>query len=379
MKDNDNKTKLKNDKYVIWDTHMDSITVNCLKDIRSFLKEDKTCKVDVDCINTKVVADEYCDRSFFVETTIDMLTVEKSLLVPANSLVLKLISMVSVDDSVRDERVIKTILSKKVPSDLFEIILTIISNTLNASAGYSLKMSKKKFMDSVQELEMKDREPYDVADWDYDDYNEDTDTCEDEDDEIIDYHQILKEMSKLAEAREFLDTYQTCVGPNVIDNYETLPAYKYYYRFFMPIEYHHPDIKGCDESVWPMLFQLLWGNMDAACRIVDRGNECPEIEVFYENYRCLVSELSKNDLKKLLDNLVTDMLTKDGVELISYKLINKYYGETINTSRRIFKSEFFYLYGYSDESDIPENEKEFLYSRYTKIKKCDIKTLIYRR
>lgn len=379
MKNNSNKTKLKKEKYVIWDTHMDSITVNCIEDIRSFLKEDKTCKVDVDCINTKVVADEYCDRSFFVETTIDMLTVEKSSLVSANSLVLKLISMVSVDDSVRDERVIKTILSKKVPSDLFENVLTIISDTLNASAGYSLKMSKKKFMDSVQELEMKDREPYDVADWDYDDYNEDTGTCEDEDDEIIDYHQILKEMSKLAEAREFLDTYQTCVGPNVIDNYETLPAYKYYYRFFMPIEYHHPDIKGCDESVWPMLFQLLLGNIDAKCRIIDRGDNCPDLDVEYENYKGLVSELSKKELRDLLENLVTDMLLKVGVELIGYKHINGVYGETINTSRLVRRKEFLELYGYKNEESIPEDEKEFFELMYSKIKECDIKTLIYRR
>ena len=119
-------------------------------------------------------------------------------------------------------------------------------------------------MDSVQELEIQEAEDYDYSDLDADSCN----GANNVEDEIIDYHQILKEMSKLAEAREFLDTYQTCVGPNVIDNYETLPAYKYYYRFFMPIEYHHPDIKGCDESVWPMLFQLLWGNMDAACRIV---------------------------------------------------------------------------------------------------------------
>lgn len=91
-----------------------------------------------------------------------------------------------------------------------------------------------------------------------------------------------------------------------------------------------------------------------------------------------MSELSKKDLKNLLDNLVTDMLTNDSVELISYKLINKYYGETINTSRRIFKHEFFYLYGYSNENDIPEDEKEYLYSRYSKIKKCDLKTQIYR-
>ena len=379
MKNNSNKTKLKKDKYVIWDTHMDSITVNCIKDIRNFLKEDKTCKVDVDCINTKVVADEYCDRSFFVETTIDMLTVEKSSLVSANSLVLKLISMVSVDDSVRDERVIKTILSKKVPSDLFENILTIISDTLNASSGYSLKMSKKKFMNSVQELEMKDREPYDVADWDYDDNNEDTDTRDDEDDEFIDYHQVLKQMLTLAEARQFVDTYQSCVGPNVVDNYETNPAYKYYYRFFLPIEYNHPNIAGCDESVWSMLFQLLWGNIDAQCRIVDRGENCPDIAVEYENYSGLVSELSKNGLKDLLDSLVTDMLTKVGVELIGYKQINREYGDTINTSRLVRRKEFLELYGYKNEESIPEDEKEFFELMYSKIKDCDIKTLIYRR
>lgn len=379
MKDNDNKTKLKKDKYVIWDTHMDSITINCIEDIRSFLKDEKTGKIDVDYINTKIVASEYCDRSFFVETTVDMLTVEKSSLVSANSLVLRLISNVSVDDSVRDERVIKAILSKKVPSDLFENITTIISNTLNASAGYSLKMSKKKFMDSVQELEMQDREPYDVADWDNDDYNEDTDTCDDEDDEIIDYHQIIKQISTLAEAREFLATYQSCVGPHVVDNYETNPAYNYYYRFFLPIKYHHPDIAGCGESVWPMLFQLLWGNIDAKCRTVDRGDDCPDIYVEYENYSGLVSELSKKDLKDLLENLVTDMLLKVGVELIGYKHINKKYGETINTSRLVRKKEFLELYGYNNEDNIPEDKKEFFELMYSKIKECNIKTLMYKR
>ncbi len=371
----DSKNKLiKSSLFVIDNMYLDKIEISNIGDIGGRLSRDKNNKLALDGIKVDLIAQTtILPYSYYMEIMVDILTMEKETMILGHGALLKFIAQVKLDESVKDNQVLN-ILNKKVPNKLFENIESLISNTMMASVGYSVKISKKRFMDSVQELEIQEAEDYDFSDLDADSCN-DTDN---EEDEIIDYHQILKEMSKLAEAREFLGTYQSYIGPNVIDNYETLPAYKYYYRFFLPIEYNHPDIKGCDESVWPMLFQLLWGNMEASCGIVDRGKECPEIEVFYNDYRGLVSELSKKDLKNLLDNLVTDMLTKDGVELISYKLINKYYGETINTSRRIFKHEFFYLYGYSDENDILENEKEFLYSRYSKIKKCDLKTQIYR-
>lgn len=371
----DKKNKLaKSSLFVIDNMYLDKIEISCIGDIGGDLSNDKDNKLELDGIKVDIIAQNTnLPSMYYMEITVDILTIEKAKLILGHGALLKFIVLVKVDESANDNQVLN-ILNKKVPNELFESIESVISNTMKALVGYSVKISRKRFMDSVQEIEMQEAEDYDYSDLDADSRN----GTNNEEYEIIDYHQILKEMSELAPAREFLGTYQSYIGPNVIDNYETLPAYKYYYRFFLPIEYNHPDIKGCDESVWPMLFQLLWGNMEASCGIVDRGKECPEIEVFYNDYRGLVSELSKKDLKNLLDNLVTDMLTKDGVELISYKLINKYYGETINTSRRIFKHEFFYLYGYSDENDILENEKEFLYSRYSKIKKCDLKTQIYR-
>lgn len=376
MNNNDNKTTSENAKYVIWNTYVESLSINCIEDVRDFFTDDRTCKIGVDSIKTQIVAKEYCNRSFLVEITIDLVTLEKSTMALAHSLVLELVSTVDIEDTIRSKNVVKAILRKIVPSNLFERIATIISNTLMASAGYSLKISKTKFMNSIQEIEMQDIKEDDVN-LDSDSHCDVIDSVDEEDNAIIDYQYILRKMSNLAEAREFLATYQKCVGPDGVNNYVTTNPFKFYYRFFLPIKYHHPNITRCDESVWPMFFQLLFGNFDATCRYIDCGDGCPEIEFAYENHSGLVSELSESDFKDLLENLVTDMFIKVGVELIGYKDIDNEYGETINQNRLIRKKEFFKLYGYDDGDSILNNE--FLENMYSRIKDCDIKTLIYRK
>lgn len=377
MSTNDNKTTSENSKYVIWNTYVESLSINCIEDVRDFFTDDRTCKIGVDSIKTQIVAKEYCNRSFLVEITIDLVTLEKSTMALAHSLVLELVSTVSIEDTIRSKNVVKAILRKIVPSNLFERIATIISNTLMSSAGYSLKISKTKFMNSIQEVEMKDIKEDDDVNLDSDNHDDVIDSVDEEDNAIIDYQYILRKMSNLAEAREFLATYQKCVGPDGVNNYVTTNPFKFYYRFFLPIKYHHPNITRCDESVWPMFFQLLFGDFDVTCRIIDRGDDCPEIEFAYENHSRLVSELSESDFKELLEELVTDMLTKVGVELIGYKYIDNEYGETINQNRLIRKKEFFKLYGYDDGDSFLSNE--FLENMYSRIKDCDIKTLIYRK
>lgn len=377
MSTNDNKTTSENSKYVIWNTYVESLSINCIEDVRDFFTDDRTCKIGVDSIKTQIVAKEYCNRSFLVEITIDLVTMEKSTMALAHGLVLELVSTVSIEDTIRSKNVVKAILRKIVPSNLFERIATIISNTLMSSAGYSLKISKTKFMNSIQEVEMKDIKEDDDVNLDSDNHDDVIDSEDEEDNAIIDYQYILRKMSDLAEAREFLASYQKCVGHDGVNNYVTTNPFKFYYRFFLPIKYHHPNITRCDESVWPMLFQLLFGSFDATCKIIDRGDECPEIEFAYENHSGLVSELSEYDFKDLLENLVTDMFIKVGVELIGYKDIDNEYGETINQNRLIRKKEFFKLYGYDDGDSIRNNE--FLENMYSRIKDCDIKTLIYRK
>lgn len=85
----------------------------------------------------------------------------------------------------------------------------------------------------------------------------------------------------------------------------------------------------------------------------------------YENHSGLVSELSESDFKELLEELVTDMFIKVGIELIGYKYIDNEYGEAISQNRLIRKKEFFKLYGYDDGDSLLSNE--FLENMYSRI------------
>lgn len=365
---NDNTYKVtKAPQYSINHTNLESIKIDR---IDGGVIDGENNKMVLRDINTEIHYEEIYDSTYHMEITMALTYCEKETEVIAFGLDITYIAFVDIENTMANKPIIQTILNKKAPSDLFKPIELVISNTIMAAIGCSVKISKNKFMKSIQDIDIKH---VDINSYDKDNIDYQNTDC---DNEIINYQQILKGICTMEAAREFLATYQECVGPNILDDYETSPAFKFYYRFFIPIEYHHPDIKGCDDTVWPMLYQLLFGNYDATCQIIDRGIECPEIEFSYDKYGGLVSDLSKTDLKNLLEDLVIDMLVHVSVELIGYHDINKDYGNEINPNRLVRWREFLKLYGYDDIGGFPGDG--IIEKMYSRIKDCDIKTLIYR-
>ena len=49
-------------------------------------------------------------------------------------------------------------------------------------------------------------------------------------------------------------------------------AYKYYYHFFEPVAYNHPDIPALNEAFWESFFQLLFGTDSKASIIIEENN-----------------------------------------------------------------------------------------------------------
>ena len=86
-------------------------------------------------------------------------------------------------------------------------------------------------------------------------------------------------VSFLETAKNYLEKDGKSTG-NELLTYEENPLYKYYYRFLTPIKYSHPDYEECEDSYWPMLFQLLFGE-GKNVKVIDGENGLPEIEFIY--------------------------------------------------------------------------------------------------
>lgn len=94
---------------------------------------------------------------------------------------------------------------------------------------------------------------------------------------------------------------------NIAEN-DTAPfrqtlAYRYYYRFFVPIEYAHPTFSEYSATFWDSLFQLLFGT-DSNANIVTNEEGIAELE--FEDAimgRRRVSSLDKEELVVALANV----------------------------------------------------------------------------
>lgn len=281
------------------------------------------------------------------------------------------LAFVEIHNENLDDNSIQQLLNSNVPDHLFNNLNSIVYNATSATS-FPIILEKSTFLNSIEE--------HDTINL----FNDDEDTNpedenSDSDYEMIDYHLIIDNLASLQEFSEFISIYNARIGTNVTDNYETLPVYNYYLRFFIPIEYNHPDLEECDESVWPMLFQLLFGNLDAICRIIDMDEELPEIEFTFNSFHNVrVSDLSLSDLTDLLEELLTDMLITISICLVDYKNINTHYNESLNVDRLIRRKEFFKIYGFDDLELMSNNELDFLEKLYSRIKNCDIQTVLYR-
>lgn len=175
----------------------------------------------------------------------------------------------------------------------------------------------------------------------------------------------------------FLNTVKESIGNN-LDVYEENPLYKYYYRFLTPIEYSHPDYGECEDSYWPMLFQLLFGE-GKNVKVIDGENGLPEIEFDYcEDGRRTVSNLTLEELKFITSELAVKAFTDTLVEILGYdKQKDNDYADILRDDQLILKEEFHALYN-TDQPDASDEDIAFVDKLYARIKECDLQTFPYK-
>lgn len=182
----------------------------------------------------------------------------------------------------------------------------------------------------------------------------------------------------------FLETAKNCLEKdgkstgNELLTYEENPLYKYYYRFLTPITYSHPDYEECEDSYWPMLFQLLFGE-GKNVKIVDGENGVPEIEFDYcEEERRTVSSLTLEELKFITSGLAVKAFTDTLVEILGYnKQMDNDYADILRDDQLILKEEFHALYN-TDQPDASDEDIAFVDKLYARIKECDLQTFPYK-
>ena len=193
------------------------------------------------------------------------------------------------------------------------------------------------------------------------------------------YEWIMEDISLVEDGAgvSFLNTVKESIGNN-LDVYEENPLYKYYYRFLTPIEYSHPDYGECEDSYWPMLFQLLFGE-GKNVKVIDGENGLPEIEFDYcEDGRRTVSSLTLEELKFITSELAVKAFTDTLVEILGYdKQKDNDYADILRDDQLILKEEFHALYN-TDQPDASDEDIAFVDKLYARIKECDLQTFPYK-
>lgn len=183
--------------------------------------------------------------------------------------------------------------------------------------------------------------------------------------------------SFLETVKNYLEKDGKSTGDELL-TYEENPLYKYYYRFLTPIEYSHPDYEECEDSYWPMLFQLLFGE-GKNVKIIDGENRTPEIEFDYcEDERRTVSSLTLEELKFITSELAVKAFTDTLVEILGYdKQMDNDYADILRDDQLILKEEFHALYN-TDQPDASDEDIAFVDKLYARIKECDLQTFPYK-
>ena len=247
-------------------------------------------------------------------------------------------AIVGTPDANPDNNDLINTLKVQVPKILLDNIRSIVYQ-VTRDAGFPFMMRDDTFDHPFQNTKVETEEPtrdfHDLIDEINQDIFDSTES------DIIDFHWIINDMKSIEGGDYYLNLFTSYAGEETLSDYECLPIYKGYYRFFTPIEYHHPDFKECDKSIWPMLFQMLYGSFKTECRVIDKGDELPEIEFSYENYYdTSISDLDLEDLKELLSDLMTEALTETSVYLLGFQNTSVFSEEQLSNNRLMSKQRF---------------------------------------
>ncbi len=319
---------------------------------------------------------------------------------PVYNLILNYAAIVGTPEFIADETVLNEILKIQVPRILLDNI-RVIAFQVTREAGFPFMMRDNTFDNPIQNEERETPEPpynggaSDFLDTITDDESESSESeqdiynpfdvfCQDTPDvqesEKINFQWMINfdwandDPELLKAVQEFWTVYSGHFGDDTFVDYESLPIYKCYYRFFTPIEYHHPDFEECDESIWPILFQMLYGSFKSQCQVIDAEQGLPEIEFSYEHFQDrTISSLNLEELKELLSNLITEALTDLSVNLLGFQNESVLSMEQSPNNQLMSERDFYHLF----DANMSDEDASFLGTMYERIKECSLQTLLY--
>ena len=319
---------------------------------------------------------------------------------PVYNLILNYAAIVGTPEFIADETVLNEILKIQVPRILLDNI-RVIAYQVTREAGFPFMMRDNTFDNPIQSDERETPEPpYNGGASDFinaipDDESESSESeqdiynpfdafCQDtpdapESDKInfqwmINFDWANDDPELLKAVQEFWAVYSGHLGDDTFVDYESLPIYKCYYRFFTPIEYHHPDFEECDESIWPILFQMLYGSFKSQCQVIDAEQGLPEIEFSYEHFQDrTISSLNLEELKELLSDLITEALTDLSVNLLGFQNESVLSMEQFPNNQLMSELDFYHLF----DANVSDENASFLGTMYERIKECSLQTLLY--
>lgn len=193
-----------------------------------------------------------------------------------------------------------------------------------------------------------------------------TDTC----DSVLNWEQEDEQSGSISEPQQ--DALKT-----IVRAFKDMPSYDYYYRFFIPVEYEHPDFEGCDKETWDVLYQLLFGNFRTDCHLKEYIDGTLELCFCdAEGFDRAVSDLSVYELDVLIFNLWI-ALRVDVFPVTEPEQLNLDVEIECKECDLITKEEFFSLYKI-EKNGLNDNLSGMLERMYNKIVKCDSESFVYR-
>lgn len=167
---------------------------------------------------------------------------------------------------------------------------------------------------------------------------------------------------------------------NIAEN-DTAPfrqtlAYRYYYRFFVPIEYHHPDFERYSDDFWVTLFQLLFGTASKASIVMGEDGRA---ELEFEDLilgRRRVSSLDLEEVSVVLMN-VSIRATQEYSDSLLSVIWEGPDQRNIDISNPPLWHEYRNLYTLHNGIITRWRERE-AHKLYQAIRRCNDETFIYR-
>ena len=208
-----------------------------------------------------------------------------------------------------------------------------------------------------------------------DDFEDDNIQCiEHNDCDKLSYEWLFNEFLMNKQTVDFFNSLRVFEKSD-LSVYQNLMVYKYYLRFIKPVEYHHPKNKKCDESLWPMLLQMLFAT-GKNVEIVSRKGKLPEIEFdFSENERRTVSSLKLYELKKLLLELGTEVFVGVFSDMV-YMDVDREYADNLSSDSSILKEEIMSMFRVG-EYETDERVLRLVDTMFNNIRRYDLQILPY--